>query len=162
MLKFLLTLCAVLTIQGCATTYIQAPTEKYLRSDTNQNLTITNKQPDKQARQFFSDGISTYVTDYPAWNDILITNIYQAIENKGLRLDGPKEIAISISSIMCGGHYASDCIASALVEYDDGTQELYTSDKITGWRAWTVMETTLNDLANKIVNDRKFNTIFQK
>ena len=29
MLKFLLTLCAVLTIQGCATTYIQAPTEKY-------------------------------------------------------------------------------------------------------------------------------------
>lgn len=150
--KLLILLALSCLFLGCSTRHFSAPVDQYsyVRSE---HVQIENAQLDTEPRMFFSDGITTITTDYKGWSEILISKIYGKINELPLNDEINKSLRISINSIMCGGHYVTDCTITALVETGSNHRKLVTSDKFNGYPASSALNKALDNTARKIVID---------
>jgi hypothetical protein len=152
-MKILLIACVLLTLTACTTRHYDAPVGEYPYSP-NKNVSLINDQLDTQKRVFFSDGITTVLTDYKGWAEILISKIHGELLKLPLHENNTKKIKLSISSIMCGGHYVTDCTVSVIAQIDDGYRSLITSNEFNGYPASSALDKAMNDVAEKVIRDK--------
>lgn len=141
--------CAVaFTLAGCTTRYQSAPVEQY--SMPRSPVEVSNAQIDKEPRVLFSDGITTYMTDYRGWAEIARYKVAGAVALLPVSEAGEKKLRISINQIDCGGHYVSDCAVSILVETGSGHREVINSQRFNGYPLSAALDKALDDAAGKI------------
>lgn len=141
--------CAVaLTLTGCTTRYQSAPVEKYVMPASL--IAISNAQIDKEPRVLFSDGITTYMTDYRGWAEIVRYKVAGAVAKLPVANAGSKSLGVSINQIDCGGHYIADCAVSILIETGTGHREVINSGRFNGYPMDSALNKALSEVAAKV------------
>ncbi|WP_206483641.1 hypothetical protein [Thalassotalea sp. G2M2-11] len=153
-MKIIIVVCVALILSACTTRHFSAPVGEYPYSN-NKAVSVVNDQLDTQERVFFSDGITTVLTDYKGWSEILISKVHNELAKMPLRNHDSKILKLSISSIICGGHYVTDCTVSAIAQIGDGYRNIISSSKFNGYPATSALDKALNDTAAKIMKDEK-------
>ncbi|MHC5352355.1 hypothetical protein [Metapseudomonas furukawaii] len=133
---------------GCTTRYQGAPVERYTMPTAP--VEVVNAQIDKEPRVLFSDGITTYMTDYRGWAEIMRYKIASAVAGLPVTQNEKKNLSVSINQIDCGGHYVSDCSISIMVETGAGHREIINSRRFNGYPLTSAVEKALDDAAGKI------------
>lgn len=135
-------------LTGCTTRYQSAPVEQY--SMPQSPVEVSNAQIDKEPRVLFSDGITTYMTDYRGWAEIARYKVAGAVALLPVSGEDEKKLSVSINQIDCGGHYVSDCAVSILVETGAGHREVINSQRFNGYPLSSALDKALDDAAARI------------
>nr|WP_322940823.1 hypothetical protein [Pseudomonas sp. s4] len=140
---------AALALTGCTTRYRTAPVEQYVMPDSP--VAVSNAQIDKEPRVLFSDGITTYMTDYRGWAEIVRVKVAGAVAQLPVKSPGSKSLRVSINQIDCGGHYVADCAVSIMIETGTGHREVINSGRFNGYPMDSALDKALGDVAGKVL-----------
>lgn len=139
-----------LIVAGCTTRYSNAPVEKYAAFPASP-VQISNAQIDTEPRVLFSDGITTIMTDYKGWAEVVRYKIAESLGRLPITPSETKSLSVSINQINCGGHYVADCAVSILIETGAGYREVVNSKRHSGYPFDSAIDKALNDVAGKVV-----------
>lgn len=153
-INFLLPLAALLTLSACATYTTPAPAVPNATVNINR-LRLVNDSPDTQPRTYFSDGITSYKTNYRGWTQEVINRLSTHLRSSGYRGEVDRLLSFSLQSMNCSGHYIADCSVSLLVSRGDGVRIIYNTDTFNGWPIATALDRALDASVSLIVADNQ-------
>jgi hypothetical protein len=138
-------LCSVLSqLFGCTTRYARVEPLAPISSPT---VNIVNSQAKNDIRTIFTDGITTFESNYYDWNEKLKVMVEQRFKDNGTQ--SYTSFALEIYSIRCGGHYIGDCEVTVALIINSNKIRL-TSDKHNGYPWGSALDKALNNVADKI------------
>lgn len=144
----LLLLCIALA--SCATHTTPAPSISPKMAEVG-DVRLINNTPEAEPRIYFSDGITTYKTDYRGWTQSVIDAYAPSLPTtpRIQRLT----LSFSIQAIVCSGHYVADCAVSLLVERGDGVRKIYSTPSLNGYPILSALNRALTASANLAATD---------
>jgi hypothetical protein len=141
-------LCSVLSqLFGCTTRYARVEPLTPISSPT---VNVVNSQAKNDIRTIFTDGITTFESNYHDWNEKLRVMVQKRFKEKGIQSDS--SFSLEIFSIRCGGHYVGDCEITVALAIHSNKIRL-NSDKHNGYPWGSALDKALNNVADKITEN---------
>jgi hypothetical protein len=120
-------------------------------------IRLVNDTPQAEPRNYFSDGITTYKTDYRGWTQVVINSYGVALSKVNRPSTTARSISFSIQGINCSGHYVADCSLSLLVTRSDGEKKIFSTDTYNSYPIESALRRALDAAANLAFTDVSLN-----
>ena len=143
-------LCILCT--SCATYFTPAPNVSETPIEVN-GIRLLNDSPDNQPRIYFSDGITTYRTNFRGWTQVVVNGYGTRLAKQSRSTVQGKALSFSIQGINCSGHYVADCSLSLLVTRSDGAKKVYSTETYNGYPITSALQKALDASISLAISD---------